>query len=45
MLSWHIGFVGDPLYNPYKVKPDVKFEDLKADVVLRNAFAILRPAP
>jgi uncharacterized protein (TIGR03790 family) len=45
MLSWRIGFVGDPLYNPYKVKPRVKIDDLKADIVLRNAFAILRPAP
>jgi uncharacterized protein (TIGR03790 family) len=42
MLSWRIGFVGDPLYNPFKARPRVKVDDVKADVVLRNAFAILR---
>ncbi len=42
MASWRMGYVGDPLYNPYKVKPRVKVETLKRDVVLQNAFTILR---
>ncbi len=39
--SWRIAYVGDPLYNPYKVHPRVKIETLKSDTVLRNAFEIL----
>jgi uncharacterized protein (TIGR03790 family) len=42
MLSWRVGFVGDPLYNPFRVKPRVKDEDLQRHVILRNAFTILR---
>jgi uncharacterized protein (TIGR03790 family) len=42
MVSWRTGFVGDPLYNPFKVKPRVKVEELKAHPILRNAFLILR---
>lgn len=42
MLSWRVGFVGDPLYNPFKVKPRVKEEDLQRHIILRNAFTILR---
>ncbi|HUO08112.1 MAG TPA: TIGR03790 family protein [Phycisphaerae bacterium] len=41
LASWRIAYVGDPLYNPYKVHPRVKVETLKADTVLRNAFEIL----
>jgi hypothetical protein len=44
MLSWRVGYVGDPLYNPCKMRPRVKPEELKADPILRNAYAILRPA-
>lgn len=43
MLSWRVGFVGDPLYNPFKAKPRVKKEDLQAHPILRNAYAVLRP--
>ena len=39
--SWRIAYVGDPLYNPYKIHPRVKVETLKSDTVLRNAFDIL----
>jgi len=41
MLSWRQGYVGDPLYNPFKAKPRVKVEDLRNDPVLRKAFEIL----
>ena len=41
LLSWREGYVGDPLYNPFKAKPRVKVEDLRGDAVMRNAFAIL----
>ncbi len=41
MLSWRQGWVGDPLYNPFRVKPRVKVEDLMSDPILRNAFAAL----
>jgi uncharacterized protein (TIGR03790 family) len=44
MLSWRIGYVGDPLYNPFKADPQVKTEVLREDPILRNAFTILRPA-
>ena len=40
--SWRMGYVGDPLYNPFHAKPRVKVETLRQDTVLRNAFAILR---
>ncbi len=42
LLSWRIGYVGDPLYNPFKTNPKVTVDELKAHPVLRNAFAILR---
>jgi uncharacterized protein (TIGR03790 family) len=42
MLSWRTGFVGDPLYNPFKARPRVKVEALKKDPILSRAFAILR---
>jgi len=41
LLSWRQGFVGDPLYHPFKAKPRVKVEDLKADPVLKGAWEIL----
>ena len=45
MVSWRVGFVGDPLYNPYKSHPRVKTEDLLAHVVLRNAYTVLDRRP
>jgi uncharacterized protein (TIGR03790 family) len=42
MTSWRQGYVGDPLYNPFKVKPRVTVQTIKADAVLRNALTILR---
>jgi hypothetical protein len=42
MLSWRTGFVGDPLYNPFKANPQVKLEALREHPVLRNAFTLLR---
>jgi uncharacterized protein (TIGR03790 family) len=36
MTSWMIGMVGDPLYTPYKVNPQLKAEDLPEP--LRNAL-------
>lgn len=42
MLSWRVGYIGDPLYNPFKVKPRMTVEKLKAHPALRNAFVILR---
>ena len=39
--SWRTAYVGDPLYNPFKVHPRVKVETLKSDAILRNAFEIL----
>lgn len=45
-LSWRVGFVGDPLYNPYKLHPRVKVQDLLEHPVLRYAFADMgREAP
>lgn len=41
-VSWRVGFVGDPLYNPFKARPRVKIEAARAHVVLRNAWEILR---
>lgn len=41
LLSWQQAYVGDPLYNPFKLRPRVKVESLKADTVLKNAFDIL----
>jgi uncharacterized protein (TIGR03790 family) len=38
MLSWREGYVGDPLYNPFKARPRVKGEDLLAHPVLRIAY-------
>ncbi|MCL2639484.1 MAG: TIGR03790 family protein [Phycisphaerales bacterium] len=43
MLSWQVGFVGDPLYNPFKANPKVDVEVIKKDPVLRNAYLMLRP--
>jgi uncharacterized protein (TIGR03790 family) len=42
LTSWRIGYVGDPLYNPFKHHPRVTLQTLKADPILRNAFTILR---
>jgi uncharacterized protein (TIGR03790 family) len=42
MLSWRLGFVGDPLYNPFKAAPAVKAEDIRKDAVLRVAYQIER---
>ncbi|HVS73385.1 MAG TPA: TIGR03790 family protein [Phycisphaerae bacterium] len=44
-LSWRIGYVGDPLYNPFKSKPRVSAEALRADPILAHAFDIVRAAP
>jgi uncharacterized protein (TIGR03790 family) len=41
MLSWREGWVGDPLYNPFKNKPRVEVKELMAHPILRNAFASL----
>jgi uncharacterized protein (TIGR03790 family) len=41
MVSWRQGYVGDPLYNPFKTKPRVKVEDVRSDPVLRHAYEIL----
>jgi uncharacterized protein (TIGR03790 family) len=43
MLSWRTGYVGDPLYNPFKAKPRVKLEAIKAHPIMKHAFTILRP--
>jgi hypothetical protein len=40
MTSWMINMIGDPLYTPYKVNPQIKPEDLPE--LLRNA---LEPMP
>lgn len=40
-LSWRIGYVGDPLYNPYKAHPRVKVADLLEHSLLRNAYPAL----
>jgi uncharacterized protein (TIGR03790 family) len=46
MVSWRVGFVGDPLYNPFKADPKVKDADLRKDAILKNAFDILgKPNP
>ncbi len=44
-LSWRIGYVGDPLYNPFKVHPRVKVQDLMDHPVLRYAFDDLGMLP
>ncbi len=41
LLSWRQGYVGDPLYNPFKAKPRVKPDDLKSDPVFKTAWEIL----
>ena len=40
MLSWREGYVGDPLYNPFKAAPTGKAEDIRRDAVLRLAYEI-----
>ena len=42
MLSWRTGYVGDPLYNPFKADPAVKVEAIRTDPVMRHAFDLLR---
>ncbi len=37
-VSWAVGYVGDPLYNPFKVKPRVSEEALRSHPVLKNLF-------
>ncbi|HVX83789.1 MAG TPA: TIGR03790 family protein [Phycisphaerae bacterium] len=44
-LSWRIGYVGDPLYNPFKNKPRVTADTIRADPILAHAFEIVRAAP
>jgi len=44
-LSWRVGYVGDPLYNPFKAHPRVKVEDLLQHPVLRYAFDDLGRSP
>jgi uncharacterized protein (TIGR03790 family) len=39
-LSWRVGYVGDPLYNPFKSAPVVKPEDVRKDAVLKWAYEI-----
>ncbi len=36
--SWRIAYVGDPLYNPFKNKPRLSLEKLRAHPILRNAL-------
>jgi uncharacterized protein (TIGR03790 family) len=40
-LSWRIGFVGDPLYNPFKAKPAVDPVKVKQSRELSRAYDIL----
>jgi len=44
LLSWRIAWVGDPLYNPFKAKPRITAEQLRAHPILRHAGEILPPA-
>lgn len=45
-ISWRLGFVGDPLYNPYKRAPKLTRDQIAADPILKNALDILpREAP
>ncbi len=44
-LSWRVGYVGDPLYNPFKAHPQVKLRDLLEHPVLRYAFDDLGRSP
>lgn len=37
MVSWRVGYVGDPLYNPYKNKPQLSTVQLQIHPVLRQA--------
>jgi uncharacterized protein (TIGR03790 family) len=41
LLGWRVGYVGDPLYNPFKKKPAVKVEDVKGDTVMKRAWEVL----
>ncbi len=41
-VSWRMGYVGDPLYNPFKAKPKITAAKLKEDVRMRRAWEILR---
>jgi len=47
VVSWCNGYVGDPLYNPFKNKPRITAEKLAEHPILKNADAILTgiPAP
>jgi uncharacterized protein (TIGR03790 family) len=40
-MSWRVGYVGDPLYNPFKVKPKLASEKVKASAELKRAYEIL----
>jgi uncharacterized protein (TIGR03790 family) len=40
MLSWREGFVGDPLYNPFKAGAGVRVEEVRGDAVLRRAWEV-----
>ena len=42
MVSWRIGYVGDPLYSPFRAKPGLTSDKLKEHPQLRNAYSILR---
>jgi uncharacterized protein (TIGR03790 family) len=39
--SWQVAFVGDPLYNPFKNKPRLTLDKLRAHPILRNALTEL----
>ena len=42
LLSWRIGYVGDPLYNPFAAQPALASEKILANTELKPAFEILR---
>ena len=43
-VSWAMGYVGDPLYNPFFNKPRLSAEQIAADPLLAKAAEILPPA-
>ncbi len=40
MLSWRVGYVGDPLYNPFKIRPQLTGVQLTIHPLLRQARVI-----
>ena len=41
-MSWRIGYVGDPLYNPFKVKPKLASDKVKKNAQLNRAYEIMK---